>query len=684
MGFVMKKSLIVVLIILMVSVAYGDLDVKDLSNGVTVDYLRVDGVSPKKLDIESKHMSIMMYGLNIENIDLESVYLWDSTLNEKVGTVKNSRFSMEWLMFSVILEESEYIKQDHKYEFRLKQVDYTYEYKYDIEVETVGKVLIESNLQPQVNQLIKLYTWDVNRQALESATYFLKTLNGEQIGSGTFVRNDNSDYIEFKLDDIPNKYDRFMITSDSTKFTLEMSWKFDYDYLTVATLAELYDFNGELLEYSRDHLNEYYIEFVGRNLDPELMTSIHFKGSSFYNAYTATDVLTSDKVEIIYERISDYEEKILFIIDKDYLKPQSYRVGFNMNNRQVESTRHFTADDIDNYSFNRAYEPTNNILELSNNYNKQVFNDTFGLILDDTFEDIVSVNMLYYNDVVDLYSIYSDASSRISKPEINSGDTIKREIVSSIIALKDRDYRDRAPLRLYANNQTDITNGGGSYNFYHYDYVNSQWHMVETTFDYEENHYYTDLEELGLYVLVREFKTFNDIEKHWAKSVIETMYNQDRVSGFNELFRPDDTITKAQFVTILINNMQLNSIDTSLPYIDVLEDDWYYDYIYKAYSRGLLEESDTFNPNQPITRVEMALMIGKAYELYQSSPNDVLEMVFTDCDHLSDVEKNYIRLNKHFGIINGYNDLTFRPNSQATRAEGSVMIWKLISEIDDK
>ncbi len=73
----------------------------------------------------------------------------------------------------------------------------------------------------------------------------------------------------------------------------------------------------------------------------------------------------------------------------------------------------------------------------------------------------------------------------------------------------------------------------------------------------------------------------------------------------------------------------------------------------------------TFGPDQPVTRMEMTAMLArslnKSGKLRGQAP-------------FSDIEENYwgaglLKQMKAEGLVGGYDDGTFRPDQQATRAE---------------
>ncbi len=77
-------------------------------------------------------------------------------------------------------------------------------------------------------------------------------------------------------------------------------------------------------------------------------------------------------------------------------------------------------------------------------------------------------------------------------------------------------------------------------------------------------------------------------------------------------FCPEQTITKAEFVTIL--SRQFAVLGTTETFADVQEADWYFPHIAAAQEQGWLEgqPTDRFRPREPITRAELVMILNRA------------------------------------------------------------------------
>lgn len=104
-----------------------------------------------------------------------------------------------------------------------------------------------------------------------------------------------------------------------------------------------------------------------------------------------------------------------------------------------------------------------------------------------------------------------------------------------------------------------------------------------------------------------EAKNFTDLDiDSWCYGDVENMSSAGAIEGYEDkTFQPNNPITREEFVAMLI---RLGKVlpESTLTFTDVKEDSWSSDYIYTAYTAGLIDgyEDGTFRPHNPITRAE--------------------------------------------------------------------------------
>lgn len=99
---------------------------------------------------------------------------------------------------------------------------------------------------------------------------------------------------------------------------------------------------------------------------------------------------------------------------------------------------------------------------------------------------------------------------------------------------------------------------------------------------------------------------------------------------------------------------------------------WAKDYIAAAADNGIVlgYDNNLFGPDDLITREQMAVMVMKAMKLDTKTS----ETSFLDKDQISVWARNYVASAVKEKIIIGYSDDTFKPNKKATRAEAVTVI----------
>ncbi|WP_161486054.1 5'-nucleotidase C-terminal domain-containing protein [Desulfotomaculum copahuensis] len=165
--------------------------------------------------------------------------------------------------------------------------------------------------------------------------------------------------------------------------------------------------------------------------------------------------------------------------------------------------------------------------------------------------------------------------------------------------------------------------------------------------------------------------TLKDISNHWAENSIKKLLGMGAVSGYPDgSFKPDKPVSRAEFVTMLVKAFKLEP-KTGKVFTDTANH-WAKNTIATAASYGIISGYDekNFGPDEPVTREQMAAMIGKAAKLGPAAG----ELAFTDRAEISSWAKNSVITAVGQGIMHGYPDKTFKPKGKTTRAEAAAVI----------
>ena len=121
------------------------------------------------------------------------------------------------------------------------------------------------------------------------------------------------------------------------------------------------------------------------------------------------------------------------------------------------------------------------------------------------------------------------------------------------------------------------------------------------------------------------------------------------------------------------NNTYKLTTKTATGFTDVKSTDWFYSYVNKAVEEGIVLGigDNKFGPNTNITREDFAVM---TVRMLGVAVDDKLTIPFTDSDKISDYAKSAVAYCAANKIINGYEDMTFRPKNNITREEAAKML----------
>ncbi|WMJ76799.1 MULTISPECIES: S-layer homology domain-containing protein [unclassified Sedimentibacter] len=185
---------------------------------------------------------------------------------------------------------------------------------------------------------------------------------------------------------------------------------------------------------------------------------------------------------------------------------------------------------------------------------------------------------------------------------------------------------------------------------------------------------------------------YYDTYNHWASSDIDFTSNTLKVfKGYGDFtFRPENNITRAEFITILAKTAyrqnKMNEIYTSdMPYSDMTNQHWSYTFIISMYEHLKPNQDYTFEdifpgsnfyPDKAITREEsVALIAAFCKDAIYDNPlnfNDIRN----NSKYYNEIKRLY-----NAGIVSGYEDRTFKGNNNITRAESAALIKRVYYDI---
>lgn len=177
--------------------------------------------------------------------------------------------------------------------------------------------------------------------------------------------------------------------------------------------------------------------------------------------------------------------------------------------------------------------------------------------------------------------------------------------------------------------------------------------------------------------------SFTDTGSHWAKDSIDYVTGRGLLTGITKTtFAPDTAITRGRLVTVL---GRLAGVDTSLyntnSFTDVKDDSVYRPYIQWAYSKGIMQGTDSgqFAPNRAVNREEIAVIFANFVKTTgYNLPAVRKETAYTDASSIANECKTAVSAMQQAGIIMGGTDNIFNPKSKTTRGEFAAMLHRFI------
>lgn len=199
------------------------------------------------------------------------------------------------------------------------------------------------------------------------------------------------------------------------------------------------------------------------------------------------------------------------------------------------------------------------------------------------------------------------------------------------------------------------------------------------------------------YVNVAAIKDLNSLEQSelsWAKpAVMDALYNGQLKGYEDNTLKLNGNVTRAEFARMLVQlrGESVKEADLKENFSDVNPSDWFYKDVATLASLGIVkgDGNGTFRPDDTITRQEAAVMIAKAInggkdvdQFYSNTgkPKDTKTDFKDDTSIAVWADGAVNTLSKESAkdakdkVINGYEDNTFRPENNITRAESIVML----------
>lgn len=186
--------------------------------------------------------------------------------------------------------------------------------------------------------------------------------------------------------------------------------------------------------------------------------------------------------------------------------------------------------------------------------------------------------------------------------------------------------------------------------------------------------------------LAEKADDFTDVSRSdWYYQFVDYVTSKGYFNGTAETtFAPAENMTRAMFVTVLFRFDGAKGDRSQSAFTDVAPGEWYTDAINWAAANRIVDGvgDGKFAPNDPITRAQMCTMIERYLTLYKKAwkvtlPETGSVSVMVDENAIPAYALAAVKQCQRHGLVNGFEDGTFRPNELSTRAQVAAVIYRM-------
>lgn len=174
---------------------------------------------------------------------------------------------------------------------------------------------------------------------------------------------------------------------------------------------------------------------------------------------------------------------------------------------------------------------------------------------------------------------------------------------------------------------------------------------------------------------VQTERNFTDtFREDWYMRYVPSLVSLDIIHGYPDgTFRSGDKVTVAEFLKMMLHSISYKA-DNGM-------DVWYSPYVETAIDLDIIDEGEFEDYNRPITREEMVKIMILAIEYDPSHSGD---LPFKDKRTIDKAYRGYVQAAAELGIVAGYPDNTFRPETSTSRGEAAKLLYYTVLLLEQK
>jgi len=217
-----------------------------------------------------------------------------------------------------------------------------------------------------------------------------------------------------------------------------------------------------------------------------------------------------------------------------------------------------------------------------------------------------------------------------------------------------------------------------------YDKAAGTWLAIPAVVDVNKGLILARLQHFSRFaVFAREpVKSFTDVTPAsfgWAKDSIETLAGAEIVAGVSEThFEPGRAVTRAELASLLVRALRLQvRAGATQPFKDVHSGDWHSGAVAAAYAAGLITGYGD-GTFRPNSAVTREEVAALLTRAMKLQTTEQ-KLSFTDSDKIASWARASVAAAASRGLVRGFPDGSFQPQATASRAQCAVMIYRMLT-----
>ncbi|MEL7507486.1 MAG: S-layer homology domain-containing protein [Cyanobacteria bacterium J06554_1] len=190
--------------------------------------------------------------------------------------------------------------------------------------------------------------------------------------------------------------------------------------------------------------------------------------------------------------------------------------------------------------------------------------------------------------------------------------------------------------------------------------------------------------------VTQEVLEFSDVpDDYWAKPYIDALSERDVFDGNivdgvaeADTFQPDTPISRAQLARAIAKAFPLSEDEAAIPFSDVADDFWALEFINSAVKGGYMNgfPDGSFKPDLPVPRAQaLTAMVTGSKATVQGDAAEIVKR-YGDAANIPGWAVPKVAAATQASLVVNYPDLnTLKPNQPATRAEVAAMIYQTLA-----